>query len=172
MWGGSCPVLDFYMNVLKPRVPQPQVGDSELNLQLWTSLDNAEISLDFRYGEKAMTTRIIVRYFFPLFLSLLSRVFFSSRQRDETPSFPDHSLKTLFRGWRRSKSLTFLAVWWIVKEKLAEHGSPPTLIYIYIYWGREKDFKDHNRMSVVSSITDKKCKTSKRRRNFDSFWWR
>jgi hypothetical protein len=95
--------------------------------------------------------------------------FFSSRQSDETPSFPNQSLKTLFRGWRRSKSLTFLAVWWIVKEKLAEHGSPPTLIYICR--GREKDFKDHNWMSVLSSITDKKCKTSKRRRNFDSFWW-
>jgi len=40
--------------------------------------------------------------------------------------------------------LTFLAVWWIVKEKLVEHGSPLTLAEIERDGERERDFKDHN----------------------------
>jgi hypothetical protein len=121
----------------------------------WTSEDKVDRLVEFchgvkRRGRKSLLVIFLLCPFFSLSFS------FSCRQRDDAPSFPNHSLKTLFRGWRRSKSLTFLAVWWIVKEKLVEHGSPPSRIY------GERDFKDHNRMSEPSSIADKKCTTSKK----------
>lgn len=126
----------------------------------------AEMPLDFHDREARMMTRIIVRYFFlSIFISFYLVFFISSRQRDEASSSPQPLAQNSFQRLKKIKVIDVFSCLVDRKGKIGGTWFSPTFIYIR----GERDFKGHNWMSVLSPITDKKCKTSKRRRNFDSF---